>query len=177
MVEVWLKTGDRKVIADLEDTPSRLFRDAWAIEGGDSTPVVALNEDRMRPIASNLINSWRDHLNETPIKYDGYWFDTDEKSKSARNVMGAAQVATLDIIKGTNQFQVPWSTHFNQTVMMSNLDTTGLGVAMAFRTSKIYVIARKLKESIDAAQSANAIIAILQSADSHWDEPTVPNSL
>lgn len=151
-------------------TPDRLFRDAWAVNGG---PAIILNLERLIPIAQVQVNEWRDIRNEDPIQFVGYWFDCDEESKSAKNVAGAAAVATLDMITGRNQFSVQWSTHFDQEVAFNAELMTGLGITMAQRTSQLYVTARRMKRDIAAASTVTEVLAILNSRDTVWP-PTVP---
>ena len=119
MTSGYIELGDRIIGSDVE-TPPRIFREAWAVEGGTSTPSVVLDLELTKKVAHNLVNSWRNYLDETPIQFQGDWFDTDTNSRSTRNVMGAAQVSTLDIISGRAAFLVPWTTHFGDTVLFSS---------------------------------------------------------
>ncbi|WP_262027565.1 DUF4376 domain-containing protein [Microvirga sp. Mcv34] len=138
--------------------PDRAFRDAWKLEG----QVVSLDVALMKPIASARVKAWRDAQISAPIEVGGVTYAADEKSIDL--VDRATQLAGR-MEKAGQTFETEWSDVNGNGVPMGSDEINALGIAIGVRTGQMHVLARQKVQAIEAATSADEIVAILAEID------------
>lgn len=115
---------------------------------------VTIEPAPLQPIIDNAIrtiNAMRDEAVNSPIDYDGYQYQADDKS--VMNIMGA-------ILAGVS---VDWITVDNQTVTLTETDLQQLGTAIANRKTALTYQARTYKDEVSALTDAQSIESYINS--------------
>jgi hypothetical protein len=156
MTKTYIQIGSETVASDdvVGTLPDREFRDAWCLEG----KAVKLDVGRMKPLAKDKVTAWREAKLTAPLTLLGVTYSADQKSQDL--IDRATQLA--EKLEGNGAtFETEWSDVQGNSVPMDRFKIDQLGIAIGVRTSQYHVAARAKKAEIDAAETEEAIRAVL----------------
>lgn len=128
---------------------------ATIIDQGEYWEVVSLPTPTLEEIKQAKIDELkqaRDDAEIRPIEYAGKLFDYDDKARDRIN----AAIIALDGTMNT----LSWTTADNRETIVNADDLKGIVRAVAVRSNELHVKYRDLKETVEEAETAEAVSQI-----------------
>lgn len=119
--------------------------------------------DDMKAAQWTALKAERERREYGTFTWDGDTFDCDRDSTA--KIMGAVQTAML-AAQDNQPFSKDWTLADNTERTLSGADMIGAGLALSAQISAIYDTARALHAQIDAATTAQEVLAITWPAPS-----------
>jgi len=125
------------------------------------------NPEKITPVGPTLaqqkdskwdeIKAERDRREQAGVPYLGKVLDSDEKSVTRISI--AVQAAQIAISAGM-EFTLDWTCQDNSVLTMIAAQTVGMSVALAQYSDSLHQTARRLREQIEAAATAEEVQAV-----------------
>jgi hypothetical protein len=121
----------------------------------------SMSWDDLRSLAEIKVTKWneikaaRTAADYSPITVGGHTFDANQESQ--QKIAGAVQLA---LIAGSS-FTLDWTLTDNTVETLTQAEMIQVGVSLGQRTSSIYSTARVLREQIEAAKTAEDVLAVV----------------
>lgn len=109
-------------------------------------------------VCRSRINALRDEKESSTFPYLGHAFDCDPRSVQRINT--AVQAAQAAIAVGA-PFEIEWTDAANGAVALTAQDLLGMPVALAQYANGLHQTCKTLKQQIDAAATAEAVLAVV----------------
>lgn len=140
------------LLADATEVPeTRLFRDAWRLEGS----VVTIDAEAAGVIAHRTRSRWRDWKEQQFFSWSGHLWDSDRDSAS--RIQGALAMAELAEEASPGSFTVEWNDAASGSMTLNYAGIKGLFLALATHTAAAHAASQLKRVAIDAAVAASDI--------------------
>ena len=144
---LFLTPEERAARTDLVDEKPTKVRPV-GVSGG-----VLISLDKAKELKWNEMKLARDTTVYSPFVWDGSTFDADPTSQ--QRIAGAVQLATLD-----QDFTVDWTLANNTVRTLTAANMIAVGVALGQAVNAAYEKGRLLRNTINAATTVDAVMAI-----------------
>lgn len=136
-------------------TPARVMKElgAFPTDAVFIAPVKPFEMVKEEKIVE--LKSMRDTLEVEPIKYNGNYFDYDEKARDRIN----AAIIALDLAGA--DAKLSWNTADNKEAIVTANDLRGVIANVAIRSNELHVKYRGLREQVDKATTIVELEAIV----------------